>query len=286
MLSDRPYPIPENELSRLDELGRYALLDTAPEPVFDDVVRLARSLFGVEASALSFVDAERQWFKARAGIAFAQTAREDAFCAHTILTNAPMVVADATLDPRFSANTLVVRAPNIRFYAGAPLTTPGGYNIGTLCLIGSTPRDDFRMRERRQLETLAGFVMAEIDRRMARGERRVAHRYGAALAGVVTGYGVKPTPVEVANISANGAMIRGIPPQVGKADAVILKIRNMVVASTVAWAHDDSAGLTFRCPIDPILIARMNDQIRSGAKRPAPIPAPEQTLTAAALPTP
>ncbi|MGY2733124.1 GAF domain-containing protein [Sphingomonas sp. UYP23] len=266
MLLDRPYPDPDNEPLRLAELTRYAILDTPPEPVFNDVVRLAQSMFGVESSALSFVDAERQWFKARLGIAFAETRREHAFCTRTILRDAPMVVADATLDPRFSANALVVRAPNIRFYAGAPLTTRGGFNIGTVCLIDSTPRADFRVRERRQLETLAHFVMAEIDRRVARGERRVAQRYGVVLGGMVSGYGVPPTPVDVTDISAHGAMIRGLPSQLGEAGAVILTIRNMVVASTVAWAYGDRAGLKFQGEIDPVLLARMNDQIRNVAK--------------------
>lgn len=264
MLSDRPYPVPANELLRLEALRRYAILDTAPEPVFDDVVRLARSVFGVESSALSFVDAERQWFKARSGIAFAETQREDAFCTHTILTNAPLVVADAATDTRFSANALVIRAPNIRFYAGAPLTTRGGYNIGTLCLIDSTPRDDFRVRERRQLEALARFAMAEIDRRVARGERRVAQRRGVALGGMVSGYGVTPVPVEIVDISALGAMVRGLPPALGTAKAVSLTIRNMVVAATVAWANADGAGLKFHCAIDPVLLARMNERLRGG----------------------
>eukprot|EP01037_Dinobryon_pediforme_P048399 gene48399-63432_t len=131
MPSDRPYPVPDNEPLRLAALMRYAILDTAPEPVFNDVVRLAQSLFRVPTGAVSFVDDDRQWFKARRGIGLAETRREDALCAHTILSDAPMVVPDALDDPRFSANALVVRAPYIRFYAGAPLTTPGGFNIGT-----------------------------------------------------------------------------------------------------------------------------------------------------------
>lgn len=279
MLSDRPYPVPANELLRLEALQRYAILDTAPEPVFDDVVRLACSVFGVESSALSFVDAERQWFKARSGIAFAETQREDAFCAHTILTSAPLVVADATTDPRFSANALVRHAPNIRFYAGAPLTTRGGYNIGTVCLIDSTPRDDFRLRERRQLEALARFVMAEIDRRVARGERRVAQRHGVALGGMVGGYGVTSAPVDIVDISALGAMVRGLPPQLGKDDAVILTIRNMVVPATVAWAQADGAGLKFHCAIDPVLLARMNARL-GGETRPSGITQDETAFDA------
>jgi hypothetical protein len=266
MPSDRPYPVPDNEPLRLAALMRYAILDTAPEPVFDDVVRLAQSLFRVPSGAVSFVDDDRQWFKARRGIGFAGTRREDAFCARAILSDAPMVVPDALHDPRFSANALVVRAPHIRFYAGAPLTTPGGFNIGTVCLIDSAPRDDFHPRERQQLEALATVTMAELERRAAGDDHRHACRYDVALRGTVSGYGVAPTPVEIANISIRGAMIRGLLPSLERGNAVILTIRNTVVVATVAWSGDDTAGLAFDAPIDPILLERMNDRIRHGAR--------------------
>ncbi|WP_010183616.1 GAF domain-containing protein [Sphingomonas sp. PAMC 26605] len=266
MLSDRPYPVPENEAQRLEELLRYAVLDTAPEPVFNDVVRLAQSVFRVPSSAVSFVDDDRQWFKARRGIGFPETRREDAFCAHTILSDAPMVVPDALDDPRFSANALVVRAPHIRFYAGAPLTTPRGFNIGTVCLIDSTPRDDLRPHERQQLEALANLAMSELERRAESRDQRRARRYDFELRGTVGGYGVPSTPVEIANISTRGAMIRGALPPLQRDNAVILTIRNMVVVATVAWCRDDTAGLAFDAPIDSLLLARMNDRIRQGAR--------------------
>lgn len=269
MLCDRRFPVPDNEASRRAALARYAILDTAPEPVFNDVVRLAQSVFGVPSSAVSFVDDDRQWFKARRGIDFAETTREDAFCAHTILSDAPMVVPDAMLDPRFSANALVLRAPHIRFYAGAPLTTPCGFNIGTVCLIDSVPRDDFRTRERRQLAALATITMAELDRRVPSAEQRSVDRVGVALHGLASGYGIAPTPVEIANISERGAMIRGRLPTIQRDSGLILTIRNTVVVATVAWSRDDVAGLAFESPIDPILLSRMNDRIRRGARPPA-----------------
>lgn len=274
MLSDRRYPVPDNEASRLDALSRYAILDTAAESVFDDVVKLAQSVFATPSSAVSFVDHDRQWFKARRGIALAETRREDAFCAHTILSDTPLVVPDAMRDPRFSANALVLGAPYIRFYAGAPLTTPGGFNIGTLCVIDSAPRDDFHSRERQQLAALASVAMAELDRRAAEGEQRRAPRYAVALHGMVSGYGVIPTPVEIPNISTRGAMIRGVLPQLQRDTALILTIRNMVVVATVAWSREDAAGLAFDAPIDPVLIARMNDRLRHAARSPGPAPEP------------
>lgn len=266
MLPDRPYPVPDNEAQRLAELLRYAIVDTAPEPVFNDVVRLAQSVFRVPSSAVSFVDDDRQWFKARRGIGFAGTRREDAFCAHTILSDAPMVVPDALHDPRFSANALVLRAPHIRFYAGAPLTTPGGFNIGTVCLIDSTPRDDLDAHERQQLEALAHLAMTELERRVESNDQRRVLRYDLDLRGTVGGYGVPSTPVEIANISTRGAMIRGPLPPLQRDHAVILTIRNMVVVAAVAWCRDDTAGLAFDAPIDPVLLARINDRIRHGPK--------------------
>lgn len=270
MPCDRPYPVPETEAVRLTELSRYAILDTAPEPVFNDVVRLARSVFGVESSALAFVDSDRQWFKARVGISFGETPRGDAFCSYTILTNGAMIVPDATLDSRFRDNNLVVRAPHIRFYAGAPLTTPAGSNIGTLCVIDSAPRADFCGRERKQLEKLADVAMSELDRRLPGEDRRSDRRLGLALAATISGYGVAPTPVQIANLSARGAMIRGLAPGCHKGDDLILTVRHMVAVATIAWIKDDTAGLAFHCPVDPLLVARLNGHAMALAKARTP----------------
>ena len=268
MLVDRRFPVPDDEASRLDALKRYAILDTAPEPVFNDVVRIAQRVFSVPSSAVSFVDDDRQWLKARRGIDFAETRREDAFCAHTILSNAPMVVPDAMVDPRFNENALVVHAPHIRFYAGAPLTTPGGFNIGTVCITDSVPRADFCARERRQLAALATVAMAELDRRAPPGDQRGLLRHGVALHGSVSGYGIVQTLVEIANISTRGALIRGSLPPLQHQGGLILTIGNTVVVTTVAWCRNDTAGLAFQNPIDPILLAWMNDRILAGDRRP------------------
>jgi GAF domain-containing protein len=92
-------------------------------------------------SAVSLVDAERQWFKARVGLRVAETTRDLAFCAHTIMDPAHLlVVNDATTDARFASNPLVTGDPGIRFYAGAPLVAPDGSAVGTLCVIDSKPR--------------------------------------------------------------------------------------------------------------------------------------------------
>lgn len=134
-------PLPPNEAARLAALRSSGLLDTAPEGDFDDLAQLAAQIFHVPYSAVSFVDADRQWFKARVGLSTCQTARSEAFCAHAILDPAhPLVVPDATLDPRFSGSTLVTGEPRVRFYAGAPLVTRDGLALGSLCVKDIIPR--------------------------------------------------------------------------------------------------------------------------------------------------
>jgi diguanylate cyclase (GGDEF)-like protein len=136
-----PAQIPSNEAARLAELHEYEVLDTACEENFDTMARLAARLTGCPIALVSLVDEERQWFKARYGLDAAETPRGQAFCAHAILDPShPLVVPDATKDPRFNDNALVTGDPNIRFYAGIPLVTPRGYALGTLCVIDREPR--------------------------------------------------------------------------------------------------------------------------------------------------
>ncbi len=133
-------PIPVNEEARLAALAELQILDTAPEPEFDNLVDLAARTSETPIALISLVDRDRQWFKARVGIDARETPREFAFCAHAILEDGPFVVPDATVDPRFADNPLVVGAPNIRFYAGMTLTSETGYRLGTLCVIDDRPR--------------------------------------------------------------------------------------------------------------------------------------------------
>lgn len=167
----------ETEAARLAALRRYAVLDTAPEDAFDRAVRLAQSMFRVPIALISFVDAERQWFKAKIGLEIDETPRAIAFCNFAIKSREICEVQDATCDPLFAANPLVTGAPGIRFYAGAPLITPDGHALGTLCILDIAPRPALTAEERTFLEDVAATVMSELElRRQLLSQRALTRR--------------------------------------------------------------------------------------------------------------
>jgi GAF domain-containing protein len=136
-----PAPTHTREAERLKALADYHVLDSAPEDAFDDLAKLAGQICGCPISLITLIDEKRQWFKARVGLEMSETPREESFCAHAILDSMNlMIVPDATHDKRFADNPLVTSNPNIRFYAGAPLLTPGGLPVGSLCVIDRQPR--------------------------------------------------------------------------------------------------------------------------------------------------
>ena len=133
--------IPPDEKKRLRNLLSYRVLDTAPEPSFDDFTLLASHICDTPIALVSLIDEKRQWFKSKVGLDIAETPREMAFCTHAILDpSRPFIVPDAIEDSKFAQNPLVTGDPHIRFYAGIPLVSPEGFALGTMCVIDRQPR--------------------------------------------------------------------------------------------------------------------------------------------------
>lgn len=160
-----------DHLRRLEALEAYDILDTAPEPEFDDIVYIASTVCNTPVSLVSLVEADRQWFKARIGFEPGETPIDQSVCAHALTSPELLIIPDLTVDPRTRHNTLVTQSPFIRFYAGAPLIVPGGAVIGTLCVIDTVPRPEgLDENQQNLLRALARQVVAFME------TRRVSHR--------------------------------------------------------------------------------------------------------------
>jgi|JFJP01.1.fsa_nt_gi PAS domain S-box-containing protein len=155
---------PVNESDRQDALDRYQILDTLPEPIYDDLTKLAADICGTPIALISLIDRDRQWFKSRVGLDATETPREISFCGHAVFDNAFLNVPDATKDPRFADNPLVTNDPSIRFYAGVPLTTADQYTLGTLCVIDRQPRE-LTPQQISQLQALGRLVISQLELR-------------------------------------------------------------------------------------------------------------------------
>ncbi len=153
--------LPENEKERLATLRSLSLLDTPRDDRFDRFTRLAARVFDMPIAVISLVDEKRQWFKSVEGFEGSETPREFSFCAHAIHGDDVFEVRNSRRDPRFRDNPLVVEQPHIRYYAGAPLVTPDGNRMGTLCIIDRVPRQ-LRDDDKRLLKDLADMVVDEM----------------------------------------------------------------------------------------------------------------------------
>ena len=156
--------VPHNESARLKALLDYNVLDSETERSFDELTELVSAVLDVPIALVSLIDQKRQWFKSHHGLDATETPREIAFCAHAILDEEVFVVEDSHEDERFCDNPLVTDAPHVRFYAGAPLITPEGYKIGTLCGIDHQPHV-LSPKQRRLLQIIAHQVVALLELR-------------------------------------------------------------------------------------------------------------------------
>jgi GAF domain-containing protein len=165
-------PCSHDEQKRLDALDTYQIMDTATEQAYDDVLLLACAICDVPIAIVTLLDLERQWFKARVGLEAIQTPIQDAFCAYAIAGEGDvMEVRDALIDPRFSNNALVTGEPSVRFYAGAPLITPAGVKLGTVCVFDRAPRA-LEARAKSALMALSRQVVSLLELRRTEAELR------------------------------------------------------------------------------------------------------------------
>ena len=173
-----------SEEARLQTLRKYHILDTEPEIAFDDLALLASHICETPMAAISLVDEDRQWFKARIGFTTAQTPRSISFCTHAIQQRDIFIVPDALKDERLRNNPQVTGDPHIRFYAGAPLLAREGHALGTLCVVDHKPRQ----LTGTQLEALAALcrqVEAQLELRRRRIELRAANAHLQKLMGMM-----------------------------------------------------------------------------------------------------
>jgi anti-sigma regulatory factor (Ser/Thr protein kinase) len=172
------------EAQRLETLQKYQILDTEPELAFDDLALLASHICATPMAAISLVDEDRQWFKARVGIDVQQTPRAISFCTHAIKQRGIFVVPDASKDERLRHNPQVAGDPHIRFYAGAPLIAREGHALGTLCVVDRRPRQ-LTPPQAEALAALQRQVEAQLELRRRIIELRRANEGIQRLAGMM-----------------------------------------------------------------------------------------------------
>ncbi|QHL87496.1 GAF domain-containing protein [Nibribacter ruber] len=171
LLKNRKPSAPPQEQQRLQVLDQYDLLDTSSDEELDQLTELAALVCGTPIAVISLVASNRQWFKAKVGLTLTETPKSSSFCQHALQTPDLLEVTDARKDLRFVNNPLVVGEANIRFYAGAPLITPQGHVLGTLCVIDTVPRI-LTPDQRMGLEVLARQVMTHFELRRNRIARQ------------------------------------------------------------------------------------------------------------------
>lgn len=182
----RRFPLPDDESERLKALRELTLLDTSPEEAYDEVAKLASEICGTPIAIIGFIDETRHWFKAAVGVGeITKVPRDVSFCTHAIMGSETFVVPDATLDPRF-CDTPQVTALGLQYYAGTPLRSDAGQNVGTLCVLDAKPRtlSEFQLKA---LRVLANQVETHFKLRMrladvAKGASEIEEKHIALVA--------------------------------------------------------------------------------------------------------
>ncbi len=164
-VSEEETVLPHDEAARMEAVHRYRILDTPSDGAFDRITALAARLFAVPVAIVSVVDHDRIWFKSHHGFEVDHIDRDPGLCASAILQDQPWIIADAAADPRTLSNPLVAGDFGLRFYAGIPLRTRDGYNLGTLCILDQKPRT-LSDQDVRTLEDLAAIVMHDLEQRL------------------------------------------------------------------------------------------------------------------------
>ena len=246
-------PLPPDEEARLGALRDLNVLDTAAEPQYDALTRLAALICGTPIAAISLVDETRQWFKSSVGLDVSQTARRDAFCAHTILTEGPMLVNDALDDPRFVANELVTGEPHIRFYVGIPLHDHDGHALGALCVIDHTPRslDGTQLQALRDLaiQVEAQLALRRLSQRLsttvAQAQERVAEMQLLVLMARDLALCSTRTDVLGVVLRTARALMRMVEGQPARAMTFHVENGTVTLEADFDEAGDTAAGTTF-----------------------------------------
>ena len=169
-------PVKKNEEERLEALKSYSIMDSLPEEVYDNITELASIICGTPIALVSLLDGKRQWFKSKVGLGARETDKKISFCQYAILENKIFEVTNVMDNPLFADNPLVKGDPNIRFYAGAPLTDEDGYNLGTLCVIDSKP-NKLSDKQARSLTLLAKEVISQLSARRKSIEFKSTEEY-------------------------------------------------------------------------------------------------------------